>query len=93
MQCCYAWLTGQSLHPVAQGGHPGMMNGMYGMPHANGLVPQQAQRAQQQLEEPPAKRYKPAQAQAVMQGNHGTSLVEAMNALEIQSHLETLLVR
>jgi hypothetical protein len=86
-----------------------MMNGMYGMPHANGMVPQQqqqqhAQHAQQQqqqqhharphTEEPPAKRYKPAQqAQAVMQGNHGTSLVEAMNALEIQSHLDTLLVR
>ena len=28
-----------------------------------------------------------------MQDNHGTSLVEAMDALEIQSHLDTLLVR
>ena len=81
-----------------------MMNGMYGMPHANGMVPQQQQPQQQpqqqqhharpHVEEPPAKRYKPAQqAQAVMQGNHGTSLVEAMHALEIQSHLDTLLVR
>ncbi len=60
------------------------MNGMYGM--QNGMM-------QRSVEEPPAKRFKPGQAQAVMQGNHGTSLIEAMNALEIQSHLETLKVR
>ena len=62
-----------------------MMNGMY---MQNGMVqPRSAD------PEPPAKRYKPAQAQAVMQGNHGTSLIEAMNALEIKSHLDTLKAR
>ena len=61
-----------------------MMNGMYGM--QNGMMQRSA------VEEPPAKRFKPGQAQAVMQGNHGTSLIEAMNALEIQSHLDTLKV-
>ncbi len=44
-------------------------------------------------EEQPAKRLKPSQVQAVMKGNHGTSLVEAMSADEIQSHLENLRVR
>ena len=69
-----------------------MMNGMYGgAPHANGLAHHHPRPPPEA--EPPAKRYKPAQAQAVMQGNHGTSLVEAINALEIQSHLDTLLVR
>lgn len=61
-----------------------MMNGMYGM--QNGMMAQRA------AEEQPAKRFKPGQAQAVMQGNHGTSLIEAMNALEIKSHLDTLQV-
>lgn len=61
-----------------------MMNGMYGM--QNGMMQRSS------MEEPPAKRLKPGQAQAVMQGNHGTSLIEAMNALEIQSHLDTLKV-
>ncbi len=61
------------------------MNGMY---MQNGMV-QQPRAAEA---EPPAKRYKPGQAQAVMQGNHGTSLIEAMNALEIKSHLDTLQV-
>ena len=79
------------------GGHPGMMNGMYGMgpPQQNGLVGggAHAMRTLDEAQPPPAKRFKPAQqAQAVMQDNHGTSLVEAMNALEIQSHLDTLLV-
>ncbi|BDA47644.1 probable histone acetyltransferase HAC1 [Coccomyxa sp. Obi] len=64
-----------------QGGGGPMMNGMYGM--QNGMVQRAA------VEEPPAKRFKPGQ-QAVMQGNHGTSLIEAMNALEIRSHLDTL---
>ena len=54
---------------------------MYGV--RNGLRP----------EEQPAKRLKPNQLQAVMKGNHGTSLVEAMNAEEIASHLENLRVR
>jgi hypothetical protein len=62
-----------------------MMNGMYGLQNG-GMMQQRA------VEEPPAKRFKPGQAQAVMQGNHGTSLIEAMNALEISSHLETLKV-
>ena len=44
-------------------------------------------------EEQPAKRLKPNQLQAVMKGNHGTSLVEAMNPDEIASHLENLRVR
>ncbi len=69
-----------------QGGGGGpMMNGMYAM--QNGMVQRPAA-----VEEPPAKRFKPGQAQAVMQGNHGTSLIEAMNALEIRSHLDTLQV-
>ena len=51
---------------------------MYGV--RNGLRP----------EEQPAKRLKPNQLQAVMKGNHGTSLVEAMNPEEIASHLENL---
>ena len=58
-----------------------MVSNMYGM--RNGLRP----------EEQPAKRLKPSQVQAVMKGNHGTSLVEAMSAEEIQSHLENLRVR
>ena len=58
-----------------------MGGAMYGM-QRNGLRP----------EEQPAKRLKPSQVQAVMKGNHGTSLVEAMAAEEIQSHLENLRV-
>lgn len=58
----------------------GMVSNMY---VRNGLRP----------EEQPAKRLKPNQLQAVMKGNHGTSLVEAMNAEEIASHLENLRVR
>ena len=58
-----------------------MVGNMYGM--RNGMRP----------EEQPAKRLKPSQVQAVMKGNHGTSLVEAMGAEEIQSHLENLRVR
>ena len=59
----------------------GMVGNMYGV--RNGLRP----------EEQPAKRLKPSQVQAVMKGNHGTSLVEAMSAEEIHSHLENLRVR
>lgn len=59
----------------------GMVGNMYGM--RNGLRP----------EEQPAKRLKPSQVQAVMKGNHGTSLVEAMSPDEISSHLENLRVR
>ena len=58
----------------------GMVGNMYGV--RNGLRP----------EEQPAKRLKPNQLQAVMKGNHGTSLVEAMNPEEIASHLENLRV-
>lgn len=76
-------MLGAAQHQGGGGGGP-MMNGMYGM--QNGMVQRAA------VEEPPAKRFKPGQAQAVMQGNHGTSLIEAMNALEIRSHLDTLQV-
>ena len=58
-----------------------MVNNMYAP--RNGMRP----------EEQPAKRLKPNQLQAVMKGNHGTSLVEAMNPDEIASHLENLRVR
>ena len=51
-----------------------------------------AQRNGLRPEEQPAKRLKPNQLQAVMKGNHGTSLVEAMNPEEIASHLENLRV-
>lgn len=59
--CQETWFQSVADARAQGGGHPGMMNGMYGMgaPQQNGLVPGHAARA---LEEPPpAKRFKPAQ--------------------------------